>query len=301
MLKRFVLCTIVMLLWAICYPLIVLTLPYAPVMATAALRATLSGLLLIGLARFMRRPVPTGTRAWLLVALIGLTATGIGFWGMFYAGSLLAPGLATVLTSTQPLIAGVLGWYFLNERLDARASLGIGLGFVGVVIISLESLLASDGNEVSGVLYTLVAAAGIAVSNILLKRIVESIDILYAMGYQLLIGAIPLAAFGVYRNEFSALDFNYTYLAVILVLATLGTIAPFVLWSWLLRRAPLYQLNVFSFLTPAFALLAGYLFFAESLSALRWMGVLTVIVGILFTAVSRTQVRQTPRLQEYDG
>lgn len=292
MLKLSLLSAVVMLLWALCYPLIALTLPYAPVMSTAALRAAIAGLILVGVAKLLQRPFPAGLHNWLMLAMIGLSATSVGFWGMFFAGSLLSPGLATVLTNTQPLIASLLGWHFLNEHLNARAILGVALGFTGVLLISSESLLAPGGTALHGVLYTLAAAAGIAVSNILLKRIIEGVDILYAMGFQLLIGAVPLALFSAYGNEFPALELNFIYLSVVFVLATLGTIVPFVLWSWLLRRAPLYQLNVYSFLTPGFGLLAGYWFFAESLTPLRWAGVLTIIAGIYLTSVAERKTRQ---------
>ena len=39
--------SLVMLLWAICYPLILLSIPYAPLMQTAFLRALLGGAFLI--------------------------------------------------------------------------------------------------------------------------------------------------------------------------------------------------------------------------------------------------------------
>jgi hypothetical protein len=38
----------------------------------------------------------------------------MGFSGMFLAGGLVSPGLATVLANIQPLIATVLGYFVLN-------------------------------------------------------------------------------------------------------------------------------------------------------------------------------------------
>ncbi len=106
-----------MVLWAICFPLISLSLPYAPIMLTAFLRAAIAGFFLIVIAWMLGRPFPKSTKVCLYILGIGLTATSIGFWGMFYAGSLITPGLATVLTNTQPLIAGLLGWHILGIRI----------------------------------------------------------------------------------------------------------------------------------------------------------------------------------------
>ena len=52
------------------------------------------------------------------------------------------------------------------------------------------------------------------------------------------------------------------------------------LWFGLLARAPLNQLNVFSFLTPAFGLLIGYLFFEERLQLVQILGIIVIISGI---------------------
>lgn len=120
----------VMMMWALCYPLIKLSLPFAPVMLTAFLRAILAGCVIVLIAHLTNRPFPKGCRLWAYITTIGLTATSLGLWGMFYAGSLIDPGLATVITNTQPLIVGILGWYFLKERMTTVPFIGTGIGFI---------------------------------------------------------------------------------------------------------------------------------------------------------------------------
>ncbi|HEX7012637.1 MAG TPA: DMT family transporter, partial [Steroidobacteraceae bacterium] len=65
-----------------------------------------------------------------------------------------------------------------------------------------------------------------------------------------------------------------------LSLAVIGTALPFVLWFELLRRAPLTQLNGFSFLTPVFGLLIGALWFDERTSRLQIGGIALCLIGI---------------------
>ncbi|UZE98027.1 DMT family transporter [Alkalimarinus alittae] len=210
----------------------------------------------------------------------------MGFWGMFYAGSLLSPGLATVITNTQPLIASLLGWYFLSERPSKNSMIGIGLGFIGIFIISSGSITLNNPNMVQGILFVLIAAIGIAVSNILLKRIANKVDIYNAMGLQLCIGAIPLGALNLYQGNILSLQLTLDYILILSVLTLFGTALPFVLWFWLLRRAPLFKLNVFSFLTPVFGLLIGYIYFFELLSPIQWLGIF--ITGIAIFMVGRS-------------
>lgn len=271
--------SVTMVLWAICYPLISVSIPYAPVMFTAFFRAASAGIFLILIAFFLKKPFPHRKKDWAYICAVGFTATSVGFWGMFYAGSLISPGLATVLTNTQPIIAGALGWYFLQERMETVSLIGISLGFLGIVIISVGGLT-WENELITGIVYILVAATGVATSNILLKRMENKIDTLYAMGFQLLIGSIPLAIIASIIGGVGAVNWHWEYVLTLFSLSLVGTAAPFVIWYWLMTKAPLYQLNVYSFLTPIFGLAFGFIFFNEALTINQWLGVLLVIVSI---------------------
>ena len=277
----------VMLGWAISYPMITLSEPYAPIMLTATLRAVFAGILLIVVAVLFKRPVPKTLRDFVYILAIGLTATSLGFWGMFYAGTLVAPGLATVISNTQPLIAAVLGWYVLNERMNKPAVVGAILGFSGIVVISVDTLLGT-GHSLLGIAYILLAALGVAIGNILLKLVVNKIDILYAMGFQLVLGSIPLGLLTLIQDQQSA-HWSGEFLWVLFILALPGTALPLILWFWLMDKAPLYKLNVFSFLTPVFGLTIGYTYFSESFSFNQWAGIGLIIASIILVATTTNQ------------
>jgi drug/metabolite transporter (DMT)-like permease len=276
----------VMLFWASCYPLIFLTLEYAPVMLTAFFRSIIAGLFLVAIALFLKRPLPKNRQQWLYITAIGITATSIGFWGMFYAASLISPGLATVLTNTQPLIAGVLGWFILKEHMDKSVAIAMAVGFAGIAVIGSESLWSRDGQPVLGVIYILIAAFGIAISNVLLKLIASKVDIYYAMGFQLLIGAIPLGIFSFYQanmanaSVIAPLNESIEYLGIVTLLAIPGTALPFLIWFWLMDKAPLYHLNMYSFLTPVFGLYLGWFYFDETLTLWQWSGIIVIALSI---------------------
>lgn len=199
---------------------------------------------------------------------------------MFYAGSLITPGLATVLTNTQPLIAGILAWHLLNERMEKLALVGTLFGFAGIIVISAEGMLTTGNQSLSGVIFVVIAATGIATSNILLKKTANSVDIIYAMGFQLLFGSIPLGLLMLFQTPLPSADWNWEYTWILLTLALPGTALPFILWFWLMDKAPLYKLNVYSFLTPVFGLYFGYVYFSESLSSIQWSGILLIIASI---------------------
>jgi drug/metabolite transporter (DMT)-like permease len=207
---------------------------------------------------------------------------------MFYAASLISPGLATVLTNTQPLIAGILGWFILKEHMGKNVAIAMAVGFAGIAVIGSESFWSTNGQPVLGVIYILIAALGIAISNILLKLIASKVDIYYAMGFQLLIGAIPLGIFSFYQanavntSVVVPMGESIEYLSIVTLLAIPGTALPFLIWFWLMDKAPLYYLNMYSFLTPVFGLYLGWFYFEETLSLWQWSGIIIIAMSIAY-------------------
>lgn len=64
-----------MFLWAICFPLIVWGLPYAPHLTYASMRGFLAGIALLALAQVLGRPQSRDLNIWLILIAIGLGAT----------------------------------------------------------------------------------------------------------------------------------------------------------------------------------------------------------------------------------
>jgi drug/metabolite transporter (DMT)-like permease len=226
------------------------------------------------------------------VIFVGLTATSVGFFGMFYGGDRVSPGLATVIANTQPLIAAGLGWIALGERLSPLQRVALAAAFIGIVLIDAPAASTSAGQGV-GVLYVLLGAAGVAISNVVLKRLTGRVDILWAMGWQLMIGSLPLIVLALAVEDASEIRWGLAFALSVAALSVLGTALPFVLWFGLLRHATLTQLNVFSFLTPVFGLLAGGLFFEERTGSVQIGGIVLSLVGIYL-------VSRSPRSQGAD-
>jgi len=103
----------VVFLWALCYPLIRIGLAFAPPVHFAAIRAALAGASLVSLCFLTARPMPQGLWVWAGLVGVGLSATSVGFAGMFLGGGYVTPGLATVLANAQPLMAAGIGYLYI--------------------------------------------------------------------------------------------------------------------------------------------------------------------------------------------
>ncbi len=281
-----------MLLWAICFPLITVGISSAPHLTFATLRAVLAGITLVGIALVLGRPMPRGTRIWAILTAVGLGATTLGFLGMFHAAEFVSPGIATVIANTQPLLAAVLASMFLGERLGLIGKSGLLLGFCGIVLITVPQFLAATtGSYAIGIAYIVLAAFGITVSNVLIKRIAGEIDVFMAMGFQLLIGALPLMVVAAISERPGDITWSSQFLFALVGLSLPGTALVYWLWYSILKKVPLNRANAFSFLIPIFGLSMGVLLYGETIG---WLGITGIILALSGVVLVNRNVRVRP-------
>lgn len=276
---------LVMFLWALCFPLIATGLSSSPPLYFAALRALVAGIGLLIVALALRRPLPRQPHLWLGILGVGLSYTSAGFAGMFLAGSVVSPGLASVLTNMQPLIAAILAFFFLGERLKRSSLLGLLMGFFGIVLIALPGFSAqATSSSFSGVGYILIGALGVAVGNILLKRIAGQVDALIATGCQFILGGLALMVLAQWFEMPFSVNWNWTFGLNVFALGLGGTALPLLIWFWLMRRVELTRLNAFTFLTSVFALMISTVFFGERLQLIQAAGIALSLYGMWRTS-----------------
>lgn len=279
---------LVMVLWAICFPLITAGLDSTPHLGFAAMRAFLAGVALLVVGATLRRPFPSDRNSWGMLGIVGIGATTLGFLGMFHAAEYVSPGIATVIASTQPLMAAVLAHFLLQERLDTKSKTGLLLGFLGIVLIAAPNMFpGTSGDYIKGIAYIVLSALGITIANVAMKRLAGRVDALVGMGIQLLLGAIPLAVLALAMEYPGRIQWSLQFGVVLLALALLGTSVVFWLWFSVLEEVELSRANAFSFLVPVFGLAISVGLFGETISWTSAIGATLTIVGIAFVNVPK--------------
>lgn len=231
----------------------------------------------------------------MLISVVAAGATSLGFLGMFHAAEFISPGLATVIANTQPLLAAVLAHAFLGERLRGLGKTGLLTGFAGIAAIAWPGLVAGDiAGYTLGIAYVVLAGSGVAAGNIAIKRLTGQVDAVMAMGFQLLIGAAPLALLSLLTEEASSLVWSTEFALVLVALSVLGTSLAFWLWFSALEQVDLNRANAFTFLVPLFGLALGAVFFEERLGWIQAAGAALVVLGIvLVQRDARTALRRS--------
>lgn len=211
--------------------------------------------------------------------------------GLIFAAEFLAlyPGLrltsasrGVVFLYTAPFFTAIGAHLFLPaERLRTRQMLGLGIAFGGVALAFAQGL-AGGGNLLGDLLCGLSAVAWGA-TTVLVKanRALRLIPASHLLLYQLAGSAPFLLGVAWLHGDFAQIGVASTLgWALLFYQTVIVAFASYLTWFWLVTIYPATVIAGFTFLTPLFGILAGALLLGEPLSALLFVGLAAIVLGM---------------------
>lgn len=212
---------------------------------------------------------------------------GIEFWCLFVALDYSTVARISILFYTMPVWLAIASHYTVTtDRLTRRKMAGLVLAVAGVVLsvssrsdAAFDSLL--DNHLLLGDMLALLAAlcwAGIAwlAKFSPLNGAPPERQLLYQLAVSALL-LLPVSLVGgEFLREFQPYHIGIFAFQVLVVIAF-----GYTLWFWLLARYPASSVTSFSFLTPAFAVLCGWLVLGEEIGLNLILALICISAGIM--------------------
>ncbi len=258
-------------IWGSTYLVTTEFLPADMPLTSAALRALPAGLLLLLVARELP------SVAWIgKLLLLGALNFSLFWWLLFVAAYKLPGGVAATLGALQPLIV-VFASHFLLGAAIRPAALIAGIG--GIAGVALLLLTPEAGFDLVGVLAGVGGAVSMAFGVVLTRKWQPPVSLLTFTAWQLVAGGLLLVPAALMLEPplpslTTANIFAYGYLSLI------GGALTYILWF---RGIALLDPNTISplgFLSPASAVLLGWVFLSQPLSPLQLAGIGLVLASI---------------------
>jgi drug/metabolite transporter (DMT)-like permease len=159
-----------------------------------------------------------------------------------------------------------LGVHFFvhGERLRAVQWLGVFLAFGGVLAAFADGFFASGGATLVGDLFGVIAAAGWALTTVIIRatRLARA-SATKTLFYQLGVSALMLPVASVLLGEPGIVSLTPLVVAILAYQGVLVAFASYLVWFWLLKRYLAGRLSVFSFMTPLFGVAFGTILLSE--------------------------------------
>jgi drug/metabolite transporter (DMT)-like permease len=247
-------------------------------------RVVAGGVTLLIVLVVLRERLPRDANFWLHQAVTGIVGVAVPFTLFGYGEQRVTSMLAGIWNATTPLVVLPLATLlFRTERMTTRKAVGLGLGFVGVLVV-LGVWEGVGGAGFTGQLMCFAAAACYGFVIPYVKRFVSgrSESGLVLSAGQLITAAITLAIVApiVAGAPTAPADLSLKAIASIVALGALGTGLAFVLHMRNIRLAGASTASMVTYLIPVFAVLIGAVVLSERLTWHQPVGALIVLLGV---------------------
>ncbi len=280
------------LIWGYSWVLAKQALAYAPPFSFAAQRALLAAVALLLIVKFTGQPLrlvaPLPTLAIGLVQVTGFMA--LSTWALVEGG----PGKTAVLVFTMPIWTLLIGWPVLNERVRGMQWLAAISTLTGMIlIIEPWALHTSLFSKFLGV----AAAVCWAVGTVLIKRLraVQPLSLLSLTGWQMLLGAVPLALVAHAVPE-HVTHWTVAYLAILGFMALVSTAFCWWLWIVILDRVPAWEASLSVLGVPVVAIASSRGMMGEEFRVAELAGIVLIGGGLaVLSAMNWVASRRSTR------
>ena len=273
--------TILALIWASAFFNIkIATYSFGPV-TIAFLRVFFGAIPVLLLCYFKNIKIEAFSNDWHWFAMIGFINLVAPFFLIAYGVKSVQSNLAAILMSTTPLSSTVLGHLYLkNEKFNFVKTIGILIGFSGIVFLFSDNLLIDENNFLSALLI-LLGSTCYVIGGVLTLKISKkkNENVTGSILIWATIILIPLVAF-IEQPWHIEPRLDSTISVIYLGLVSTG-IAWLLRFKILVKNGLIFQSQV-SYLIPIFGTILSYIFLKEIITFKVFISLVAVVVGIYF-------------------
>ena len=273
--------TILALIWASAFFNIkIATYSFGPV-TIAFLRVFFGAIPVLLLCYYKDIKIEAFSKDWHWFAMIGFINLVAPFFLIAYGIKSVQSNLAAILMSTTPLSSTILGhFYTKNEKFNFIKTIGILIGFSGIVYLFSDNLLI-DENNFSSALLILLGSTCYVIGGVLTLKISKkkNENVTGSILVWATIILIPLVGFIEQPWKIEP-RIDSTISVIYLGLVSTGL-------AWLLRfkilvnNGLIFQSQV-SYLIPIFGIILSYIFLKELITFKVIISLIAVVIGIYF-------------------
>lgn len=240
---------------------------------------------MIMIALLLKHPFPIDIRSIMTLVLLGILNNTIYLGLTFFALQTVSASLVAVIASTNPILTAALAYLFLSENLTLKKTIGLILGFLGVIFI-MQNRIILNLDDAIGIGAALLGVLAFVIGTIIYKKYCLHSSILTINGLQVLFGGLALLPIAIFTEDFKAVNFDPVFFASLFYLTIIVSIGGTLIWFWLLQQSSAGTVSSYHFLNPALGMVFGWLILGEQIIWSDYLGIIPITIGILLVTHS---------------
>jgi drug/metabolite transporter (DMT)-like permease len=268
-------------IWGSTYLGIRFALESYPPFLLAGIRFLCAGVAMYGFLRLRGLASPTPLQ-WRNAAFTGLLLLGVGNGLVCFAEQRVSSGIAAVAVASMPLFAALFSGMY-GQWPNRRESIGLAIGFAGVIVLNLGSSL--SGSRL-GALALLTAAMCWAFGSAWSRRQDMPAGPMNTAA-QMLCASVALLVVGFAGGEHLPAHPAVQATLALVYLAVFGSIIAFSAYLYVLKHARPALTTSYAYVNPPVAVLIGVLIAGEHVGPWDLAGMAVILVGVVVITTAK--------------
>ncbi len=281
------------IIWGVAGPLVKIVLTDIPPLSLLFLRSLFTVIVLFPIFEFKLLPKLTKSKTDFLplnredkrdMFLAGFFGVFLNIALYFWGQTMTTVIDAWVIASTGTLFLVIYSYFFLKERLAKVVYLGVGIAFIGTLVIIGSPIFQFGQGDMRGNLLMLGSTISAVASYLIIKKLVAKFDPLLIVFYTFLIATIltiPFMLWEFVQNPYWMAAVTTSDLLIIGYLVAGSSITAYVLSNLGLKQLPASIASTLSYSSTIVAIILSVIFLKENPTIYFIIGSVLIIFGLI--------------------
>ncbi|WP_428740258.1 EamA family transporter [Tenacibaculum sp.] len=289
------------IIWGSTYLLNKIVVTEVSPLLLAAIRFSISGALIILIAKFLKVPVKITKKQLLNSAIAGFLflvyGNGMFVWALKYVDS----GFGALLAATQPLFVLLLLRLIDGKKMQKQSIIGVILGVIGMYLLVSQNEITTSKDMLIGIFMIFSCILSWSYGSVFVAKAILPKNFFVSTGYQMLIAGSFLFAGSFLLNETwsSPISWSLKAQGSMVLLIAFGSIVAFTAFNYLLKEVSAEKVSTSAYVNPVVALFLGWYFLDETLTAQSIVASIVLLSGVYFITsrkrISKLKVTTKPQ------
>lgn len=231
-------------------------------------------------------------------AVSGMFMITMGISIVGWAEMYISSGVAAIICSMMPIWTVLINLIVSkDDRPNWLIVLGLVVGLSGIIMIFAEHLTEfSNSNYRTGIIMTFLANLSWAIGSVWTKKKNQNINPFLSAGLQMFFGGILLIPLSLLFDDYGTVQWSSEVLYALGYMILIGSVSAYACYSYAIKKLPMTIVSLYAYINPIVAVILGWLVLSEKLNTRVGLAIVLTIVGIYLVNWGY-QIRKTYKAQ----
>lgn len=221
-----------------------------------------------------------------MIVLMGVIGVFVNQWSFFVGLETADPTTAALILALTPIVAALLAFIFLGEKITLRMIFGSLIAIVGIFyVVTKGSLKTVEVDQ--GLAWIVLTMVTFAMMIIMARYLVQRVDPFSITFYSNLVGLIVSLPFAYFYDDKIVVSANLSPWLLLIGTAIIVHGLANLLWNQHIQHVHASKASILSNLEPFVAMVVGFILLAKPIMMIELLGGILIVTGVILSTYER--------------